>query len=58
MTQRASEMQVLVIRERRISRLPLARERGEGLLLLEGFRDRVVANRAKVRISHHKMGGS
>ena len=33
------EMQVLVIRGRRTSRLLLARERSRGLLLREGFRD-------------------
>ena len=58
MTQRASEMRVLAIRERRTSRLPLARERSRGLLPLKGFRDRAVATRSKARISHPKMGGT
>ena len=57
MTQRASEMRVLVIRGRRTKRLLLAWERSGGLLLCEGFRDRVAAPRAKARISHSKMGG-
>ena len=58
MTQRASEMQVLVIRGRRTSRLPLAWERSRGLLLLEGFRERVAVTKAKTRISYPKMGGT
>ena len=36
--------------------LLLAQERSRGLVLLEGFKDRVVAIRAKARISHPKMG--
>ena len=47
MTQRASEMQVLVIRGRRTSRLFLARERSRGLILHESFRDRVADFKAK-----------
>ena len=58
MTQKASEMRVLVIRERRTSCLPLAQEKSRGLLLLEGFKDRVLATKAKARISHPKMGGT
>ena len=58
MTQRASEMRVLVIRGRRTNRLLLARERSKGLLLHEGFRDMASATRAKARISHPKMGGT
>ena len=56
MTQRASEMPVLVIRRRRTIFLLLARERSGGLLLREGFRDKAAAPRAKDRISHRKMG--
>ena len=56
--QRASEMRVLVIIERRTSRLSLTRERKRGLLLLENFKDRAVATRAKARINHPKMGGT
>ena len=50
-------MQVLVERGRRTSFL-LARERSRGFLLRKGFKDRVVAPRAKVGISHPKMGGT
>ena len=50
-------MQVLVERGRRTSFL-LARERSRGLLLREGFKDRVVRPRAKAKISHLKMGGT
>ena len=53
---RTSGMQVLVIRGRRVNYLLLARERSKGLLLREGFKDRVAATRAKARISHPKMG--
>ena len=53
---RASEMQVLVIRERRVNSLLLAREKSRGLLLYEGFKDRVVAIKAKAKISNPKMG--
>ena len=56
MTHRASEMRVLVLRGRRVNPLPLAQERSRGLLLHEGFRERVAATRAKARISHLKMG--
>ena len=38
--------------------LLLARERSRGLLLCEGFKDRVSATRAKARISNPKMGGT
>ena len=58
MTQRASKMRVLAIREKRTSHLPLARERSRGLLLIKGFIDRAVATRAKARINHPKMGGT
>ena len=58
MMQRAFEIQVLVIRERRTIRLLLAQERSRGLLLREGFKDRVAASKAKARISHPKMGGT
>ena len=54
----ASEMRVLVIRGRRTIRLLLAQERSRGLLLHEGFRDKVTNPRAKARISHPKMGGT
>ena len=56
MTHEASRMRVLVIRGRRVDSLLLAREKNRGLLLCEGFRDRVAATRAKARISHPKMG--
>ena len=56
MTQRASEMRVLLIRGRRTNHLLRTRERRRGLLLYEGLRDRVAAPRAKVRISYLKMG--
>ena len=56
--QRASEMWVLVIRERRTNRLFLAWDRSRGLLLLKGFRDKATTTRAKARISHPKMGGT
>ena len=36
----------------------LALERSRGLLLREGFRGKAVALKAKVRISHPKMGGT
>ena len=58
MTQRASEMRVLVIRGRRTICLFLARERSRGLLLHKGFIDKAVAPMAKARISHPKMGGT
>ena len=48
-------MRVLVIRGMRVNFPLLARERSRGLLLYEGFRDKVVAIEAKVRISHPKM---
>ena len=56
MTHKASGIRVLVIRGRRVNFLLLARERSRGLLLLEGFRDRVAATRAKAKISHPKIG--
>ena len=49
-------MRVLVIRGRRANSLLLALERSIRLLLREGFRDRAAATRAKVRISHPKIG--
>ena len=49
MTHEASKMQVLRIRGGRVKNLLLARERSRGLLLLEGFRDRVTAIMAKAR---------
>ena len=58
MTQRASDMQVLVIKGRRVKFLLLARERSRGLLFREGFRDKAVTTKAKARISHSKMGGT
>ena len=48
---------MLVERGRRTIFLP-ARERSRGLLLCEGFRDRVATPRAKAKISHPKMGGT
>ena len=56
MTQGASRMQVLVIRGRRLKPLLLARERSKGLLLREGFKDKVMTTKAKARINHPKMG--
>ena len=50
-------MRVLVERGRRTSFL-LARERSKGLLLCEGFRDRVMVHRAKAGINHPKMRGT
>ena len=58
MTYGASRMQVPVIRGRRVNSLLLAQERSKGLLLHEGFRDRVVATKAKAKISHPKMGNT
>ena len=49
-------MRVLVIRGRRVDSLLLVRERSRGLLLHEGFRDKVAATRAKAKISHPNMG--
>ena len=51
----ARSMQVLVIRGRRVNSLLLARERSRGLLLREGFKDRVTTIRVKARISYPKM---
>ena len=48
---------MLVERGRRTSFL-LARERSRGLLLCEGFRDRMSAPNAKAKISHPKIGGT
>ena len=42
-------MQVLVIRGRRVNSFFLARERGKGLLLHEGFRDKAAAIRLRPR---------
>ena len=58
MTHGASEIRVLVLRGRRVNSHPIARERSIGLLLCEGFIDRVVDTRAKAMISHPKMGGT
>ena len=58
MMHRASGMRVLVIRRMRVNSLFLAQERSRGLLLHEGFRDRVATTRAKARISHPTMGAS
>ena len=55
-TQRASEIRVLVIRGRRTILLLLPRERSRGLILHKGFRDKVAAPRAKAKIRHPKMG--
>ena len=49
-------MRVLVLRGMRVNSLLLAQERSRELMLREGFRDRVAATKAKVRISHPKMG--
>ena len=56
MSHEASGMRVLRIRGRRFDLLLLARERSRGLLLREGFRDKIAAIGAKARISHPKMG--
>ena len=56
MTHKASGMRVLRIRGMRANLLLLAQGRNRGLMLYEGFRDRVVAIRAKAKISHPKMG--
>ena len=48
MTHGAPEMQVLVVRERRIS-LPLVQERSRRLLVHEDFRDGAVTIGAKAR---------
>ena len=47
---------MLAIRGKRVNSLLLARERSRGLLLYEGFKDRVAATRAKAKISHPKIG--
>ena len=47
---------MLVIKERRINSLFLARERSRGLLLRKGLRDKATATKVKARISHPKMG--
>ena len=52
----ASEMRVLVMRERRVNSLLLAQEKSRRLLLYEGFKDKVVATKDKAKISHPKMG--
>ena len=52
----ASEMRVLVMREMRVNSLRLAQEKSRRLLLYEGFKERVVATKAKAMISHPKMG--
>ena len=53
-------MRVLVIRERRVNSLPLAKERSRGLLLREGFKGKVASTKAKAkaRISHSMMEGT
>ena len=58
MTHGASGIWVLVLRGGRVNSLPLAWKRSRGLLLREGFRDKVTTTRAKGRISHPKMGGT
>ena len=55
MTHEASWMRVLVRKGRRVYLL-IARERSRGLLLHESSRDRIVATRAKARVSYPKMG--
>ena len=55
---KASRMRVPMLRGRRVNTLLLAMERSRGLLLCEGFKDRVAATRAKARISNPKMGGT
>ena len=47
---------MLVIKGRRVNSLLQARERSRGLLLIEGFKDRAMSTRAKVNISHPKIG--
>ena len=49
-------MRELLIRGRRANFLLLTQEKSRGLLLRKGFRDRVVATRAKAWVSHPKMG--
>ena len=49
-------MRVLVIRGMRVNFFLLAQERSRGLLLHEGFKDKVAAIKAKAKISHPKMG--
>ena len=49
-------MRVLMTRGRRVNSFLLAQERSRGLLLREGFKDKVAATKAKARISHPKMG--
>ena len=56
MTHETFGMRVLKIRGMRANLLLLSQERSRGLLLHEGFRDRVVVTRAKAKINHHKMG--
>ena len=48
-------MRILVARGRRASLLPV-QERSQRLRVIEGFRDRAAAIKAKARISHPKMG--
>ena len=55
MTQEASWMRVLVRKGRRVYLL-IAWERSRGLLLHESSRGRIVATRAKARVSYPKMG--
>ena len=49
-------MRVLKIRERKANLLLLAQGRCRGLLLHQGFKDKVAAIRAKGRVNHPKMG--
>ena len=56
MTHGASEIRVLVVRGMRVNSLLQAWERSRGLLIREGLRDKVMATRAKAKISHPKIG--
>ena len=55
MTHRASEMRVLKIRGRTTNLLLLAQGRSKGLLLCKGFKDRVVAIKAKAKVNHPRV---
>ena len=56
MTHETSGMRVLKIRGKRANFLLLAQERNKGVLLCKGFKDRVTAIRAKVKVDHLKVG--
>ena len=56
MTHETSRMWVLKIRGGRANIFLLAQGRNRGVLLRRGFRDRVVAIRAKARVDHPKVG--